>query len=70
MTQYRAPAPNRSIANVARRITPQEIERLAWQFRERPGASMYPSVSETSGEKRYFSHEEAEWLLTVTGVQA
>lgn len=70
MTRLTPPAPTRHVASMRPRMLPAELERLAWQLRTNPQASSYTTISESSGAVRYLTHEEAEWLLRVTGVRA
>lgn len=70
MTRLTPPAPTRHVASMRPRMLPAELERLAWQVQQQPHASQYATVSESTGQVRYVTRQEAEWLLRVTGVRA
>lgn len=65
----RLTAPTRAAANYAKWMTATEVERLAWQVRTKPAhMTAFPSISETTGKERWIDRVEAEYILTVRGV--
>lgn len=56
--------------NMERRMTAEEAQRLAAQFKAMPYSSCYKSVSEFTGKERYIQHADALYILTARGLVA
>lgn len=54
--------------SMERRMTNEESQRLAAQFKAMPYSSCYKSISEFTGKERFIAHADALYILTVRGL--